>query len=441
MKRIFLILAIVLAVAGTMFWFFARESADLSVKSVMGTNPVIAEPKKRLLPTVGIAPAEPWRKGEAPAPARGLSVSRFAEGLDHPRWLYRLPNGDMLVAESNKPDAARKPDGLMDRIAGWLMNRAGAGVPSADRITLLRDADGDGMAEVRTRFLGGLKSPFGMALIGDALYVANNDAVLRFPYRPGETKITAKGESVMRLPGDTGGMGHWTRNIVASADGTKLYVAVGSSTNIADNGMAAEEGRAAIHELDLPSGRSRIWASGLRNPVGMDWNPVTGELWTVVNERDMLGSDVPPDYLTSVEFGGFYGWPWYYWRGYVDKRVPQPETDMREYMTRPVYALGPHTASLGLAFSDGRTLGPRFVEGAFIGQHGSWNRSPPSGYKVVFVPFKQGKPAGLPVDVLSGFLSTDGKARGRPVGIAPDGKGALLVADDVGNVIWRVAGR
>jgi len=366
-----------------------------------------------------------------------MGVNAFARDLDHPRWLYVLPNGDVLVAETNAPP---KPDDAKG-IKGWLsqlvMKRAGAGVPSANRITLLRDADGDGIAEQRSVLLEGLNSPFGMALVGHDLYIANTDAVRRFSYADGDTRITTAGTHVVTLP--AGPINHhWTKNIIASQDEKKLFVTVGSNSNAAERGMAAEAGRAAIWEVDLQSGAHRVFASGLRNPNGLAWEPQTGALWTVVNERDELGDDLVPDYLTSVRENAFYGWPYSYYGQHVDTRATPPQPALVASAIAPDYALGSHTAPLGLAFSASTTLPAAFASGMFIGQHGSWNRRPHSGYKVIFVPFKDGRPDGLPVDVLTGFLSEDGDAFGRPVGVAIDRRGALLVADDVGNVIWRV---
>lgn len=439
MKKRFIVIPLLLAGAAYGGWtWLTSEHADLSVEAVTGTNPTIAEPKKTLLPTMKVAPAVGWKAGEAPTPAAGLTVQAFATGLDHPRWLLSLPNGDVLVAESNAP-ASGDDGGLKYWVMGLLMGRAGAGVPSANRITLLRDTNGDGVADQRSVLLTGLNSPFGMALVGDHLYVGNTDALVRFPFKPGQMKIDAPAEKIVDLPSNP--PGHWARNIIANADGTKLYVTVGSATNIAEDGMAMEEGRAAIWEVDPKTKAHRIFAYGLRNPNGMAWEPTTGALWTVVNERDMLGSDLAPDYLTHVELGGFYGWPYYYWHGYVDERVEQPDEDQRQYLVRPDYALGPHTASLGLTFAKDTKLGAQFADGAFIGQHGSWNRRPFSGYKVIYVPFAKGKPTGQPVDVLTGFLDDKEQARGRPVGVIADKTGALLVADDVGNAIWRVSAK
>ncbi|HUP95146.1 MAG TPA: sorbosone dehydrogenase family protein, partial [Burkholderiales bacterium] len=391
---------------------------------------------KTLIPTLEIAPAKGWPDGMTPTAARELAVNAFARGLEHPRWLHLLPNGDVLVAETNAPPKPEDGKGIKGWIMKKVMRRAGAGVPSANRITLLRDADG--VAETRTTFLEGLNSPFGMVLVGNDFYVANSDAVMRFPYSAGDTRITAAGTKIVDLPG--GPLNHhWTKNIIASRDGSRLYVTTGSNSNVAEHGMEKEEGRAAIWEVDPRTGQHRIFASGLRNPNGLAWEPVTSALWTVVNERDELGSDLVPDFLTSVKDGGFYGWPYSYYGSHVDTRVKPQRPDLVAKAIAPDYALGPHVAALGLAYSEGNTLPSAFANGMFIGEHGSWNRRPRSGYKVVFVPFKGGKPSGEPVDVLTGFVSADGKAYGRPVGVAIDKRGALLVADDVGNVIWRVA--
>jgi glucose/arabinose dehydrogenase len=370
--------------------------------------------------------------------AAGLAVKALATGLDHPRWLYVLPNGDVLVAESNAPPRPEQGTGIKGWIKKLFMKRAGAGVPSANRITLLRDADGDGMAETRTVFLQGLNSPFGMALVGRNLYVANTDAVVRFAYSDGATQITEPGVKVADLP--AGPLNHhWTKNVIASRDGSRLYVTVGSNSNAGENGLDKEEGRAAIVEVDTRSGAKRIFASGLRNPNGLAWEPASGVLWTVVNERDELGSDLVPDYLTSVKDGGFYGWPYSYFGQHVDERVQPPRPDLVAKAIAPDYALGSHVAPLGLVTAEGSALPAPFRSGMFVGQHGSWNRKPRSGYNVVFVPFTGGKPSDRPVEVLTGFISADGEAYGRPVGVALDKRGALLVADDVGNVIWRVS--
>lgn len=415
------------------------DISTLSPDAGKGPAPVLPAPEKQLIPTVHIAPASGWPAGTKPQAPAGLAVTALASGLDHPRWLYTLPNGDVLVAESNKPADTGAKDGnpVVAWVMGLVMKRAGAGVPSANRITLLRDADGDGVAEVRETFLQNLNSPFGMALVGDDFYVADADALIRFPYAAGQTRITAPAVKVLDLPAHINH--HWTKNLLASRDGSKLYVSVGSNSNVGENGIAAEEGRAAIWEVERRTGAHRIFASGLRNPNGMGWEPSTGKLWTVVNERDELGNDLVPDYLTSVTDGAFYGWPWSYWGAHVDTRVQPPRPDMVARATVPDYALGSHVAPLGMAFTEGRQLAGRYGAGAFIGEHGSWNRKPRSGYKVVFVAFQDGRPVGLPQDVLTGFLSEDGKAQGRPVGVAFDAQGALLVADDVGNTVWRVA--
>ncbi|RNF83342.1 PQQ-dependent sugar dehydrogenase [Montanilutibacter psychrotolerans] len=413
------------------------EHATLSVADGTGTNPKLPPPNRTVLPTVNIAPATGWPAGVMPTPAAGLMVGSFADGLDHPRWLHVLPNGDVLVAESNAPDRPVEQRGLRAKIMGRVMKRAGAGVPSANRITLLRDVDGDGRAEFRSTFLQGLNSPFGMALVDGQLYVANTDALVRFPYSDGQTRIDAAPAVVTPLPGGPRNH-HWTKNVIASPDGTKLYVTVGSNSNVAEHGMDEEVDRAAILEVDRRAGTYRVFASGLRNPNGMAWNPADASLWTVVNERDEIGSDLVPDYLTSVRDGGFYGWPYSYFGQHVDTRVTPPRPDLVASAIVPDYALGPHTASLGLAFHRGGLLPSTYGNGMFIGQHGSWNRRPRSGYKVIFVPFDGSRPAGPPVDVLDDFVDGAGNARGRPVGVAIDGKGALLVSDDVGNVVWRV---
>jgi glucose/arabinose dehydrogenase len=412
------------------------ERAGLPIEAGYGPDPVLPPPERSLIPTLDVAPAEGWQDGAAPTPAAGLAVTAFAADLDHPRWLYVLPNGDVLVAETNGPK--KEDPGFRDRIMQRVKQRAGGAVPSAERITLLRDADGDGVAELRTVLLDGLHSPFGIALVGGGdLYVANTDALLRFPYRDGDVRIDAEAARVAELPAGENNR-HWTRNVLASPDGRRLYVAVGSASNVAEYGIAEEERRAAILEIDPATGASRVYAAGLRNPVGMAWHPVTGQLWTVVNERDELGSDLVPDYLTSVREGGFYGWPFSYYGRHVDERARPPRPDLVAEAVVPDYALGAHTASLGLAFYTEELLGERYAGGAFVGQHGSWNRRPLSGYKVIFVPFAAGRPAGPPADVLTGFVDEDGNARGRPVGVAVDRAGALLVADDVGNTIWRV---
>jgi glucose/arabinose dehydrogenase len=403
-----------------------------------GERPKLPSPEGRWLPTLNWSVAnEPWATGQTPKPAPAMRVAAFAQGLKHPRWLHVLPNGDVLVAEA----ASEPADSWWPRtlIQSMVQRRSGSIVENANRISLLRDADGDGVAEQTSVFLDGLRQPFGMALIGGHLYVANTDSVVRFPYRTGDTRITDKGTKLLDLP-----VGHhWTRALLASRDETKLFITVGSGSNIGEKGLEIENGRATILELDIASGKSRTFASGLRNANGMAFEPSTGALWTVVNERDEIGDDVPPDYLTSVKDGGFYGWPYSYWGKNVDERVQPQQPDLVAKSITPDYALGAHTAALGLAWHDGAALPAPFNQGGmFIGQHGSWNRSAYSGYKVIFVPFKDGRPSGLPVDVLTGFLKNDGSgvAHGRPVGVSIDGKGALLVADDTGNTVWRVTG-
>ena len=449
-RNILILLLMVILVLGGLAWYFlSGDTARLNERDVQGPSPVITEPRAEMFPTINVAEVAGWQDGETPVAAQGLTVTRYADKLDHPRSMLRLPNGDMLVAETNSPPRENKG------IEGWimrnLMNRAGAGSVSANRISLLRDNDGDGVAEFRTTFLQGLNSPFGMQLVGDTLYVANTDALLAFPYIEGETSITARGEKIADLPA-TKPNNHWTRNLLASPDGKTLYVAVGSATNIADNGLAIEANRATILQVDLATKKAIVYAAGLRNPVGMDWNPATGALWVVVNERDMLGSDLVPDYLTDVPIGTQFGWPWIYWGKYEDFRVEPRRTDLIEYTHRPDYALGVHVAPLGLTFADKARLGGRFARGAFVALHGSWNRKPAAGYSVIFVPFNaSGQPAvtrdkdgnvtgGLPIDVLTGFLTDDGAARGRPTMLAVDKTGALLVSDDVSGIIWRVTG-
>ena len=417
------------------------DTAKLTVASGTGAAPTLPSPEHSLFPTVNIAPAKGWPVGATPVTAAGTVVGAFAGGLKHPRWLYVLPNGDVLVAESNAPPKPDDGNGIKGWIMGLVMKRAGAGVPSANRITLLRDSKGDGVADYRSVLLEGLNSPFGMTLVGDQLYVADTDAILRFPYVVGDTHIAATGTKVIDLPAGTINH-HWTKNLISNSDGTKLYVTIGSNSNIAERGMEVEEGRAAIWEVDVKTFAHRVFASGLRNPNGLAWEPKSGALWTVVNERDELGSDLVPDYMTSVKDGAFYGWPFSYYGQHVDERVVPQRSEMVARAVAPDYALGPHTASLGLGSSEGSSLPAIFANGMFVGQHGSWNRRPHSGYKVIFVPFADGKPSGaLPADVLTGFLTEDGNALGRPVGVVLDKRGALLVADDVGNVIWRVTSK
>ena len=424
------------------------EMARLPVSAGTGTQPELPVPRTGLIPTVKIAKAVGWPAGTTPTAAAGTRVQAFAADLDHPRWLLVLPNGDVLVAETNAPAKPDDATGIRGWIMGLVMKRAGAVTPSANRITLLRDRTDSGVADQRMVLLEGTKdgmnSPFGMAWVDGALYVANTDSVLRFTYALGDMRIRTPGVKIADLP--AGRINHhWTKNLIASPDGHALYVTVGSNSNVAERGMAAEAGRAAIWRIDLGGADAaspvpmRLFASGLRNPNGLAWVPSTGVLWTAVNERDELGSDLVPDYMTAVVDGAFYGWPYSWYGGHVDTRVQPPRPDLVATARVPDYALGPHTASLGLAWSGATTLPTAFSEGMFVGQHGSWNRRPPSGYKVIFVPFKNGHPQGQPIDVLTGFLSPDGEAYGRPVGVAIDKQGGLLVVDDVGNKIWRVS--
>jgi len=414
------------------------DRARLNIAQSTGPAPELPRPVRSIIPTVHVARAVGWPQGAAPAAASGLQVAPFATGLDHPRWLYTLPNGDVLVAETNAPPPA---PGFEDRsIKGFFFRmfqrRAGAAVPSANRITLLRDADGDGVAELRTPYLTGLTSPFGMALVGDTLYVANADALLAFPYDPRATSISAPPRTVTALPAQRNH--HWTKSLVASPDGRRLYVGVGSNSNVAEHGMDEEEGRAAVWEIDPASGAHTLFATGLRNPVGIAFMPGTDDLYVVVNERDELGSDLVPDYLTRVQRGAFYGWPWSYYGQHVDSRPRPPRPDLVARAIPPDFALGNHVAPLGLTFSRGARLGPSYANGVFIGEHGSWNRRPASGYRVVFVPFVNGRPQGQPIDILTGFVNARRQAMGRPVGVQIARDGALLVADDVGDTVWRV---
>lgn len=413
----------------------SRRLTGRAPDAAWGYAPAIPAAKPQgFLPTLKMPAAKGWSRDQTPVAAPGLQVNAFATGLDHPRWIEVLPSGDVLVAESMNAD--RPPRSLFDYAMVSTMRRAAAMGVSPNRITLLHDADGDGVAEIRERFLEGLNQPFGMALLGDTFYVGNTDGLVAFPYTPGARRIASPGRPLARLKP----AGHWTRSLLPSPDRQKLYIGVGSLTNIADDGMEVEEGRAAIHEFDIASGKSRIFASGLRNPVGLAWEPQTEVLWTVVNERDGLGDETPPDYLTAVQEGGFYGWPYCYWGQIVDDRVPQNPAMVAKAI-KPDYALGGHTASLGLCWLPAGTL-PGFPDGMAIGQHGSWNRSTLSGYKVIFVPFENGRPAGSPRDILSGFLAPDERvAYGRPVGVTIGPDGSLLVADDVGNVVWRVTGK
>ena len=417
------------------------EVATLPDNAGFGATPTLPPADARLIPTVRIAPAVGWPDGATPTPAAGMQVAAFARDLDHPRWLHVLPNGDVLVAESNAPPRPDDSPGIIGWFMRRVMQRAGAGVASANRITLLRDVDGDGVAELRHVLLQDLNSPFGMALVDGTLYVANSDAVLGFAYTAGTTRIDTPGKLLLALPaGDINH--HWTKNLIVDADGKTLYVSVGSNSNVGERGMTNEFERAAIWAVDIATGKHRVFASGLRNPNGMAWAEAGSVLWTVVNERDGIGNDLVPDYLTSVHAEDFFGWPYSYYGKNVDVRVQPQDPDRVASARIPDYAVGAHTAPLGLADARGNTPPVRFAEGMFIGQHGSWNRRPPSGYKVIFVPFADGAPASdTPFDVLTGFLDEAGNAHGRPVGVALDGTGALLVADDVGIAVWRVSAR
>ena len=426
---------LVIIVAGTLS--ACHDTAKLAVLAGTGPAPQLPAPVTHLIPTTNVAKAIGWTSGSAPTAATGLHISRFASGLDHPRWLYVLPNGDVLAVETNGPPRPDDEKGIKAFFKRRFLKTAGGATVSADRITLLRDADGDGIAETRSVILSGLTSPFGVALIGNTLYVANTDAIVRFPYVTGETRITAPATRVAELPAGPRNH-HWTKSLLASVDGSTLYVGVGSNSNAGENGSAAEAGRASIWAVTVATGQHRELATGLRNPVGMTIEPESGALWAVVNERDELGSDLVPDYMTAVRDGAFYGFPYSYFGQHVDTRVSPARPDLVASAVTPDYALGPHTASLGLTSAAGNVLGVGFAHGMFVGQHGSWNRAPRSGYKVIFVPFANGTPAGMPLDVLTDFLDENGDARGRPVGVVIDRRGALLVADDVGNVIWRV---
>jgi glucose/arabinose dehydrogenase len=413
--------------------------AQQSTPTEFGPNPELAAPEEKWLPTLHIATAKGWGAYGAPQGAPGTVVTALARGLQHPRWLYVLPNGDVLVAESDAPARPDDGKGVAGKIGEYVMKRAGSGTKaSANQITLLRDSAGDGSHVERHVFLQGLNSPIGMALVGNDLYVADSDALLRFPYKTGDTEVRAQSMQLAALPGGTINH-HWTKSLIASPDGKKLYVGVGSNSNAAENGLAAESERAAVWEINSDTGAHRIYASGLRNPVGLAWEPQTRVLWVAVNERDELGDRLPPDYMTGLKEGAFYGWPFSYYGQHVDTRVKPQNPDLVAKAIAPDYALGAHTASLGLCWSDGAKLPDPFREGMFVGQHGSWNRKEHSGYKVIFVPFADGKPSAAPIDVLTGFLNAKEEALGRPVGVAIDKRGALLVADDVGDAVWRIS--
>ncbi len=442
-KKILIALVAILAAVALLLWWASRpDAARLSNAELTGRVPVLSTVRPQSFPTIGIAPAVGWPEDRAPTAAPGLSVSRFATGLDHPRNMYVLPNGDVLVAETNSPPRA-SGNFIESWFAQQILGRAGAAVPSANRISLLRDADGDGVAELKSPFLTGLNAPYGMALVGSTLYVANTDALMAFDYAPGATSITAPGRKIIDLPA-TGANSHWTKTLVASPDGRILYVGIGSNSNIADGGLAAERGRAQIIEVRPATGYKRPFATGIRNPSGLAIHPQTGALWASVNERDMLGSDMVPDYMTQVSLGDFYGWPWYYWGGFLDDRVSEPDSDdRRQYVARPDYALGAHVAPLGMSFLTNPALGAPWGNGAVVALHGSWNRAPLAGYTVVFIAFgPDGMPLdALPITMLGGFINQAGEAMGRPADARQARDGALLVADDVGNIIWRVSRR
>ena len=413
-----------------------KPPTTLDPKAGIGPNPTLPEPHYYWFAPTKLSPPIGWSAGQAPKAAPGLTVTKFAGGLRHPRWVYALPNGDVLVAESDgPPEVTKRPKDIITRM---VMGSVKGGTPPGQRIMLFRDTNRDGIADQHSIFIDHLNSPFGMALVGNAFYVANTDALVRYPYRPGEASIKEAGVKVADLP--AGPINHhWTKNVIASRDGSKLYVTVGSNSNVSENGMEEEVDRAAILEIDPATGAKRLFASGLRNPNGMDWEPSTGQLWTAVNERDEIGDDLVPDYITSVRPGGFYGWPYSYYGQHVDARPHPKRADLVARAIKPDYAVGSHAGSLGFTFANNNSLGPNFREGAFVGQHGSWNRRQPFGYKVIFIPFSGGKPSGMPVDVLTGFLASNGKAHGRPVGVTIDKAGGLLVADDSGNTIWRVS--
>ncbi|MXO70530.1 PQQ-dependent sugar dehydrogenase [Alteraurantiacibacter buctensis] len=439
LKKLAIALVVILLVGGGVLWWMTRPvPATVSLEDTTGTDPVLVEPDEQVFPTVGVAKPIGWGADGTPDAAQGLQVTRFAEGLEHPRVLYTLPNGDVLVTLSNAPERPLAGGFLTNLVAGFLFSAAGADVPSPNKLVLLRDADKDGRAEAQFVLRDDLDSPSGIAWGDGKLYVANHDEVLRFNFEPGATSLPGEPTKLMDLP-PAGN--HWMRNILLSEDGTSLFIAVGSASNIAEGGLDAEIDRAAIHELDLTTGRARQWAAGLRNPNGLAWSPWSGELWTTVNERDMLGSDLVPDYFTNVPLGAQYGWPWTYYGSHYDERVQLPQPQFLEQYTRePEFAMGAHVAALGVVFTQaGSRLGAPFQQGAFIARHGSWNRRPLGGYDVVYVAFDDlGNPVGKPVPVLNSFLASEDETRGRPTWLAWDQTGALLVSDDTGNIIWRV---
>lgn len=431
------ILIAIAALIGFTWYLLTPAVSKVPFRDLQGPLPKLPDERREGFPSINFREVVRWQGSAAPRPAPGLAVKLFADGLDHPRWLHLLPNGDVLVAESTQP--SRPPAGMMDRVARNLMKRANGSDVSANRITLLRDADGDGVPEQRSVLLAGLNSPYGMQYLNGTLYVANTDSLMAFPFKPGETKIDAPGKKLLDLPA-TPPNNHWARNVIATPDGKRLLITIGSNSNIAEGGMDKEKDRAEIKEYTIATGKSLTYAYGLRNPNGINFNPVSGTPWAVVNERDQLGPDTPPDYLTTVDYGTFYGWPFTYWGKYKDERVPQVRPDLLQYTKRPDYALGPHVAALGVVFNRSDALGARWRDGAFVSLHGSWNRSPPAGYEVVFIAFNErGFPVNAkPVQILGGFLNKDNDAQGRPAGLAFDKTGALLVADDAGNRIWRV---
>jgi glucose/arabinose dehydrogenase len=439
LKKIGIAVVVLILVLALAAWWIVRGSpAELTVAEVTGTDPTLVAANEQTIPTVDVAKPIGWKAGEAPKAAAGLAVNRFAEGLDHPRVIYLLPNGDLLVAETNAPARVVAGGGITNFVAGILFARAGASMPSPNKLVLLRDTDGDGVAETEKTLRSDFSSPSGIAWHDGKLYIANHDAVLQFDYALGADTLGGAPKKLMDLPGAGN---HWMRNLVLNADGTRLYVAVGSASNIGEGGIDAEKGRAAIHEINLETGGNRLYGAGLRNPNGLAWNPWTGELWVTVNERDMIGSDIVPDYLTNVPVGVQYGWPWVYWGDVIDERVKAPMPNfLTEYTRTPEFALGPHVAALGLTFSNaGNRMGTKFGHGAFIARHGSWNRKPPSGYDVVYVAFDaRGNPTGKPVTVLESFLAGKGETHGRPTWVAFDKTGGLLVSDDTAGIIWRV---